>query len=175
MPPRIEIDGARRPRLFRRKRDIILLASVVPPLIAAVGYGLYDLHQLRESLRARGEAHLDEWFSGANVNRDDFHTLVITDTYKSFTLFGQGRGTVHIYSVHKDDPDFESFSGVEYHYVRGPDGWELTDSAGCTALAHHQRAIDAFANAGIRVPDRLKQDAGDHAHGHPDAPPATEH
>jgi len=151
-----------------RKREVILLAVFLPLVTGGYLYAQSDLNAMESALEAQAETRRAEWFSSDAMDPDAFHTVTLVDSYKTLTFFGEGRGTIHIYSVRKDDPALETFMGVEYHYVRGDDGaWRMTDSAGCEAIEHHKNALDALRDRGVDISEEVYERAAHHgAHEH---------
>ncbi|MFM1918674.1 MAG: hypothetical protein RLZZ303_308 [Candidatus Hydrogenedentota bacterium] len=137
------------------RRDLLLSVAILGIFAGWVALSLSDNRQMHEELEALAEKHIEEWFTGGKVNREDYDYLAIVDAEKAFTLFGRGWGVVHTYFKRKDDAEFTTFKGVEFFYVRENGEWRMHDSAGCGAFEHHIRAFDAFMASGVHVPNKV--------------------
>ena len=138
-----------------RKQDIALSVFILAAFGAWVGYALWDSRLMQAELDQLAQAHIDEWFDGGGLDRNNYDYLAIVDSEKAFTLFGRGWGVVHTYFRDKGDEDFKTFKGIEFFYVRENGTWKMHDSAGCGAFEHHLRAFDAFMAAGVHVPNKV--------------------
>lgn len=139
------------------RRDVFLTVLLLGVFGCWVAYANYDIDVMRRELEGHAKTHIDDWFTegGKPVDRSGYDYLAIVDSEKAFTLFGRGWGVVHVYIKEKNDPDFKTFKGLEFFYMRENGAWKLLDSAGCGAFEHHIRAFDEFMKIGVNVPDKV--------------------